>query len=85
VIGDELTPEMVAMAELMLRDLPPNEVLTTSAIRPLINCLFVEYDRRGRVEKAAAALVERWDGGDFSFVAAGLLTALSDALNGDKT
>lgn len=53
-----MTPEMVAMAELMLRDLPPNEVLTTSAIRPLINCLFVEYDRLKRVERAASALVD---------------------------
>jgi sulfur transfer complex TusBCD TusB component (DsrH family) len=49
---------MVAMAERMLRDLPPNEALSTSAIRPLINCLLAEFDRLRLVEQAATTLVD---------------------------
>lgn len=47
----------------------------------------VELDRLRAVEKAAAALVERWDNGDFRVgpVGAELLTALAAVLNGDVT
>lgn len=94
--ADELTPEMVALAELMLRDLPPNEVLTTSAIQPLINCLFVEYDRLKRVEKVAVALFKNMH--HTAYVAHGVDPVsraivpgscakcdLADALNGEQT
>lgn len=46
-----------------------------------------ELDRLRAVEKAAAALVGRWDNGDFRVGPVGnaLLSALADALNGGAT